>query len=255
VTVPGKFTSIYSALLQEFLNGVDGAAPGGIPELHLPSCGSGYETSLHRLAFIGQDTGGWGEMENLLDAVRADPVSAACRVNDYLQDLEFLDSTNNFGTSFWDTVLRLLAGFHGIQNWKELKRGDHEHVLRSFLWANTNSLERYEVSARGKGVRYEDWIRFKTASEKFDQLELVLEAFTPKTVVILDWDSRPRYTPNELVWETISDHLEYARSARSGTHIFRAAHPTWLNQNDLYNETVTGIVERWKKLQLVAPDS
>jgi hypothetical protein len=235
--------------LGQFLQEVIGTSASGIPALHLPYCGTSYLENPHRLALIGEATGGWGNMKPLLEAIEKNPETVMTWNNDQLKDLPFF-RTNNFGKTFWDTSFKLLAAFNGVPDWKSVKRGEHPELLQSYVWANSNSLEGYEITAKWQDARHEDWIKFKNASKRFDHLELVLEAYAPRTAIIMNWDSADSYTPKDLVWEKISDHLEYARSEKYGTHLFRTAHPRWLNKEHIYEQTLENLVGKWNAINL-----
>src|SRR5204862_7309288 len=97
------------------------------------------------MAFIGRDTRRWGEMNEFIAAAKQNGQDALFRSEEYFYGLPFVSEnprwTNNFGTSFWDTVMQFVAAFHGVADWTEIKKRQHDHLLQSFIWAQTNSVE------------------------------------------------------------------------------------------------------------------
>jgi hypothetical protein len=82
---------------------------------------------------------------------------------------ELCNWSNNFGTGFWDFNFKFLANFYGIDDWKKINCGETEDILKSFAWGKTNSIGRYEVTAKKKGVDYNNWSTVKQASKCFDR--------------------------------------------------------------------------------------
>ena len=62
----------YAQKISAFLAEVGETDGAGIPDPHLPLWGSKYETTPLRIAFIGQDTAYWGEMNEFRDAAKED---------------------------------------------------------------------------------------------------------------------------------------------------------------------------------------
>ena len=181
------------------------------------------------------ETRGYGDMINFIEHAKQSTTESIFRTQDEFDEFDFAGWTNNFGTSFWDFVLKFLAGFHGVENWKDLKRRQRPDILSSFSWANLNAIERYEVTAQKRAAKWEDWNAVKQASLILDSGEHVLQAFTPKLVVIVNWtDGEDWLTKHRIVDERteIFDHLLYLRLQPCGTHVIWTAHPTWLKFND-----------------------
>jgi len=243
-----RYEHNYVELIRQFADETGEVDPKGIVALHLPVCGLGYEQASIRIAFVGEETRGWGKMSDFLADAKTDPRSPGRRWESSIHTFEFTRWTNNFGRTFWDTVFRLLAVFNGVTDWKLVKKGKSVEILRSFVLANSNSLEGFAVTARKNGAQFSDWSKFKIASRKFDRLQLLLDSFNPTVVVIMNWDSTGEYFPDGLVWEQLGNHLLYAFEAGSGAHIFKTAHPTWLSKNRLYSKTLELIAAKWNEL-------
>lgn len=245
LNLQARFDCFFAPRAVDFASAVGAIDPSGIPEPHLPHWGSLYENAPLKIGVIGRDTRSWGEMKDFLDAVRVSSTEAVNRGRNEFDSLEFTNWTNNFGTTFWDTSLKILAGLHGIADWKRLKRREEETILRSFLWANVNSVERYEVTPKTKGVPYETWRQIKDASEQhFDSFNGILNIFHPDIVILMNWDRGEKFMDVVLDWEEFGDHLAYAFCETTKTHIFMTAHPTWLNQNYLYDGNIAAILSK-----------
>lgn len=240
-----RFDSIFHQRALAFVGAVENIDVRGIPEPHLPHWGVNYESSALKIGIVGRDTRGWGQMSNFIQAVKANPISAIHRGEDEFNSLDFTGWTNNFRTSFWDTSMKFLAGLHNIPDWKLLKKRKEESVLRSFFWANVNSVERYEVTPKEQGVAWETWRKIKDASEQhFDSLTVLLDIFRPHIVIVMNWEPHAHFLDIRLSWEEFGNHQAYAFHEPSHTHILAMAHPTWLNRNSLYETAVKGIIQK-----------
>ena len=242
-----RYESHYINAVGAFLRDVGDVNATGIPEVHLPLWGKNYDSTKLRAAFIGRDTRVWGDMPTFLSEAKQNIQTAIFRSEAEFLGLPFKKWTNNFGTTFWDTVMRFLAAFNGISDWREVKRGRNDEILHNFVWANTNAVERWEVTAKNEQANFEAWRRLKTASEQhLDSFSAILEVFRPNVVIVMNWEISGNYWRRPLKWETIGDHVYYAFDASQGTHIFHTAHPTWLNLNKMRNIVFETICERWQ---------
>jgi len=234
--------------IQAFEERVEGLKTSGIPEPHLPHWGSEYENAATRIGIIGRDTRSWGDLPAFIEAVRTDPRHALYRGKCEFDSLDFTDWTNNFGKTFWDTSLKILAAIHGVDDWKRLKRQEVTAPLRSFFWANVNSVERFEASPRANEVPWDTWHQVKTASEQYlDSFRVILDVLRPHIVFILNWDPGDHFLDFPLTWTEFGNHQAEAIDPVTGCLILATAHPTWLNQNGLYDEAINGLIQRANK--------
>jgi hypothetical protein len=244
-----EFCRSYGARVSAFVSEIENLDTTGIPEPHLPHWGRLYENAPLKVGIIGRDTRSWGELGDFVHAVKENPEEALLRGKGEFDSLDFTEWTNNFGKTFWDTAMKILAGLHGISDWKRLKGRKEERVLRQFFWANANSIERFEVCPQENGVPWNVWRKVKDASEThLDSLERILKLFKPDVVVLMNWNPGDHFLDFEVEWNHFGDHQAYAIYQPSQTHIFMTAHPTWLNQNHLYDEAISGIIKRARKV-------
>ena len=242
------FESEYSPAASQFVEEIGALDTSGIPEPHLPVWGDKYEESELRVGFVGRDTLGYGEMANFVNATNIDPSAATRRGLEEFQSLDYLQWRTNFGTNFWDTAFRILAGLHGLSDWKDLVDGRTKMPLRRFLWANVNSVELFESSPSKNAVNWETWRKVKDASEKYiDSLQRLLHVFEPHVLYIFNWYPSEAFLDSNLAWDEFADHQAYAFDNNSKAHVFVTAHPSWLNRNGLYQETVDAMVKRANK--------
>ncbi len=244
-----RFFACYVPRVAAFAEEVASVHAAGMPEPHLPFFGVNYEQATLRMAVVGRDTKQWHRMDNFLRTASVDPAVALQRHRADFDGFRFLDwRCYRSGRSFWATLLKLVAGFHGINDWKSLLRCEHPEVLRSFVWAQTNSIEHFASTAKALGVNRQHWLKFKTASERqFDSLSLLLDTFQPHVTIVMSRSVRPEYWDRHLSWQSVTDHLECSRDEASGGGlIFRTAHPGWLSRKGLYKPTLAAIFERWK---------
>jgi len=243
-----KFEAEFIPRIQAFIETVENLDTSGIPEPHFPHWGVDYADTPVRIGIIGRDTRSWGHMPAFIEAVKSDPQQALYRGKGEFDALDFTGWTNNFGRTFWDTSMKVLAALHGVEDWKSLKRRELTAPLRSFFWANVNSVERFEVSPRANSVPWDVWRKVKSASEHhLDSFRAILDILRPQVVFLMNWDPGDHFLDFPLSWEEFGNHQAEAIDPVTGCVILATAHPTWLNQNRIYDEAIGGIIQRANK--------
>jgi hypothetical protein len=224
-----QYEKHYASKVPDFLREVGEINAAGIPDPHLPLWGNSYEFAEPKIVFIGQDTAYWGDMNAFRETAKHDLHAAIFGHEDVFRDLLFTRWTNNFGTTFWDTVMQFLAVFHNIPDWQQLKRRERDDILQTFVWAQTNAVELWGSTPSKEGADFEAWKTFKTASERqLDSFASILDIFRPHLVIVLNWTVRDEYWDIPLQWTRIGDYVDYAFDASHSTHVFHTAHPTFL---------------------------
>jgi hypothetical protein len=240
-----RYLERYCPLIIDFVESIRNTDYNKVPQPFLPLFGQGYEKAETRIAFVGIETRGWGNMTDFVNAVDEHPEEALLDEFTEFDKLEFCDWGNNFGNTFWDFNFKFLAQYYSLENWKQLKWGDNEEILRSFAWGNTNSIEGFSVTAEKKGVKHENWLAVKQASKRFDKGKYILETLQPHIMVVMSW-----HTPEDWLCDGIDDFLKdeiddyfwYYFIANSETHVLWTAHPTWLSKNVDFDEHINTMV-------------
>lgn len=244
------FQEYYADRVRSFAAEVGDINAKGIPEVHLPLWGRHYETTLLKIAFVGRDTRYWGCMEDFLKAAKDNPEAVVFRNEAEFLDLPFTGWTNNFGTSFWDTVMQFLALFHGVQDWRQLKRRQRDDILHTFVWAETNAVELWGSTPSMEGADFQAWRKLKSASERyFDSFAAILSIFKPNLAIIMNWTVPDSYWDCPLQFQSIGDHVEYALAASHDTHVFKIAHPNWL-RGDRREATLHAVLNHWHTVRI-----
>lgn len=242
-----QFEEAYIPRVRAFTREISEIKTSGIPEPHLPHWGIDYERCPLRIGIIGRDTRYWGDMPNFTDAVNENPQQALYLGKESFDSFEFTKWTNNFGTTFWDTALKILAAMHGIDDWKQLKRKNIIAPLKRFLWANANSVEMFEATPKRNNIPWDDWHNVKVASEKYlDSFRLILDTFRPHIIFLMNWEPNEPFLDFALDWTEFGDHQAVARDPVTKCLILATAHPTWLNQKGLYDAAIGGLIQRAK---------
>jgi hypothetical protein len=246
-----EYEQHYASRIPAFLDEVGELDPTGIPDPHLPLWGNRYETAAPRIAFIGQDTAYWGDMAEFRETAKQNLQTAIFGHEDVFRDLPFTRWTNNFGTTFWDTVMQFLAVFHDIPDWKQLKRRQRDDILQTFVWAQTNAVELWGSTPSKEGANFEAWQRIKTASERhLDSFSSLLDMFRPQLAIVMNWSVRDDYWNLPLQWETLGHHARYAFDTAHTTHIFHTAHPNGMR--DDRTEIFEMISNKWQTVSRAA---
>src|SRR5699024_10089915 len=248
-----NFKQVYKKLTTEFSKDLEAENYSNITEPFLPLFGELYFDSKHKIMIIGIETKGWGNMQDFINQSKSHPEKAILRNLNSFRNLDFLKWGNNFGRSFWDFNFKFLANFYGIEEWKTVKNGQNEEVLKSFAWGNCNSLEDFHVTANKNNVRYEDWYFLKEKSRKIDKLKYPLETLKPNIILILNWKATDNWitaSDEKSKKEIIDNYIHYYYLPKFKTHIIKTAHPTFLSSNKIgidFDEINKKIAETFKE--------
>jgi len=249
-----RYENHYTNKVGAFIREIGEVNADGIPEVHLPLWGRNYEKANLRTAFIGIDTLYWGNMAGFISEARQNLQTAIFRgetikFRDEATFYQFGFTKGNNSDTFWNAVMEFLARFHDIPDWYELKRGQHEEILSSFVWAESNAVERWKQQIEAAGADHDVWQKLKTASEQhLDSFSAISDIFRPHVTIVMNWyadDYLDRYLP--LRWETIGDHVNYAFDDLRGNCVFNIAHPRWLI-GSRRSETFKTIFNKWQTI-------
>lgn len=237
----------YSQLIEDFKKEVKGVNVQGVTGPHFPGVGSNYCRAKYKFAFCGIETYGWNSMESFMEM---SPEKYLMDTDSCIDSLEFLKWADNLHATFWGFVLQFFSEFYKV-DLKDLtsansKNGNALDVLKSFVWANANSIERFEVSSKGQGANLADWEQVKNASAKFDDLNHIINSCHPKVIFLLSSGTDVNSIISD---ESLSNIYNIAPSNKSNilkiahkegipydyyylrntdTHLFKLPHPTWM---------------------------
>ena len=227
----------YTPIIDSFKKEIEGINTEGITGPHLPGVGNCYELAKYKFLFCGWETYGW---DSLTDFVNDKINNLVFSTDKYLNDDTFLEWKQNDHATFWAFVLRFISKFYHV-DYKELTERKYPELLHSFIWANSNSIERYEVSST-EGAK-EDWERVKFASKTFDDLNHIINSCQPKVVFILYKNVDERYFKNDTTLsesynidvsnksnflQLCNERYSYCYGRNTQTHIFTLPHPRWM---------------------------
>lgn len=185
----GRRAAEYEPLIEEFLKEVNGINLEGITGIHLPGVGECYEQAKYKFAFCGMETYGW----TLLPEYYNMEVKKILTWSDQdLNDNTFLSWPSNYHATFWGFVLKFLSTFYHVE-FQKLIGNEFPEILHSFIWANSNAIERFEVTSKCQGAEYSSWEKVKVASRKFDDLNHIINSCRPKVVFICNKNVQKEY--------------------------------------------------------------
>ena len=243
--IKSKFISIYKPLIADFLSNIKDHNLQGVPEPCLPSFGKNYALVKYKIAFVGRDAKGYGDLNAFNEDFRNNPDAALFRNEIEFDEFDFLNYTNNFGKSFWDYIIQFLATFYKIENWKNLKKAEFPEILSSFIWANTNSISPQTEIPNGDKLVTENYSFIKQQSSKIDNIHNIINSLNPDIIIVLNWNLTEEYFHNSsgesINFQNIDDHLLYSRI--SNKHVYWHAHPTWINRNIGYEDSLNHLIE------------
>lgn len=256
------YNTFYQNAIKQFLEGVKGVDMKGLPEPHLPCIGKEYSNVKYKFAFYGIETNGWGDLQEFVSLAKKNPLKALVRGYSDINRLEYYYTfRNNFGTSFFDFVIKLMMLFYKVKSMDDMvSSAEHKKILQSIIWGNTNSIEGYDVTSKEMGVEYKDWCKVKEASKVFDTPKSLFSELKPNVVVIMNWSEDEEWLMKVGSIngpEKIDDHLYYYHNFSTDSHILWTAHPRWMHINgkfDAYLKMIMKIIIK-KNIFEVMPES
>ncbi len=241
--IKDNYQAEYLPLITEFVKNVEtnGIHTEGLPEPLLPVIGKTYEQAKYKIAFFGKDTRGFCGLTKFVATYHEDPQKALYTMQNALDKGLFLGKDwRHKGTSFWDSIIEFLCEFYHTDNSREFRRHYqnedpyYRDIASSFIWGNTNSVERFHVTAAKKGGNPKDYNKVKTYSRIFDNADHILRTARPNVLLVFNWpESKNKkwlcehYASNDVEKRVLGDHLEYSYLHSTDTHVFWTAHPVW----------------------------
>ena len=235
----------YVPLIENFRNEVVGLNLKAITGPHFPGVGECYEAAKYKFAFCGMETYGWESMENFMEYDICKYLSYA---DNCLNSYKHLGWASNWHATFWGFVFKFLAKFYKT-DFNELVRGGNnitsQLLLKSFVWGNANSIERYEVTSKCGGADFAAWETIKKVSKKIDDINHIINSCAPKVIFIIYSGASEEYMLNESTLSGIygenfnqrrsrlklphnNPKYDYYYLRSSSTHVFHLPHPTWM---------------------------
>ena len=235
----------YAPLAEKFVREIDHLNVAGIPAPQIPIMGQSYEKAQYRIAFIGMETYGWGDIEEFCETAKKDSTKAVILNEDAINSLEYLTWPRNYTSTFWGFVLQFLARFYKIEFNDLVEKKICSEILTSFVWGNSNSIERYHVSAMPNNVEYHIWEKVKQSSIYFDSINHLIKSLSPKLILILNRNVEQDYITSDEVVRSLGVPVEKRKSVLSfdvntkmkiryhylrddNVHIIALPHPTWM---------------------------
>lgn len=273
----------YAPLIEQFINGISGLDVTGIPAPHIPIMGQSYEAAKYKIAFLGMETYGWTDINEFCEIARKDLNEAVTYDENTINSLEYLNWASNYISTFWGFVLKFLAKFYNILDFNSFignkKIQVYKDILTSFVWGETNSIERYHVSAGPNNVNPKIWEVVKRNSICFDSVNNLIKSVAPKLIFILSRNVDKEYILNddavrafgvpvenkkEILSLNVNEDMKirYHYLRDDNVHIIALPHPTWMGvyshfSIDKYVDKVIELINQyqiWTSLPATAND-
>jgi len=235
----------YAPLVEQFVKEIGELDVTGITAPHIPIMGKNYGVSKYKIAFIGMETYGWEDADKFLNIAKNNSGEAVFLMEDTINNLEHLGWADNYHATFWGFVFKFLARFYKVCFEDLVTKKAYPELLSSFVWGNTNSIERYKVSAESKGVDYATWELVKRASTCFDSINNIIKSVNPKLFFILNSSVEKDYIQNDDAVRVFGIPVENKKNVmrlpidndrkiiyyylrEDDVHIISMPHPTWM---------------------------
>ena len=244
-TLRNRLIEQYAPLIEKFVKEIDNLNISGIPAPHIPIMGKNYEFAKYKMAFIGMETYGWEDIKKFMDTARKDYRKAVTLMESTINDLEHLGWRKNNHATFWGFVFKFIAKFYKVEYDDLVAKKAYPELLTSFVWGNTNAVERYCVTAQRECVDYKTWELVKKASICFDSINNIVKSVHPKLFFVLNSSVDKDYIQNDDAVRAFDIPVENKKNVMKFTidekrkiayyylrdddvHIFSMPHPTWM---------------------------
>lgn len=276
-TLRNRMIEQYAPLAEQFVEEIEGLNVKGIPAPHIPIMGQNYERAKYRIAFIGMETLGWSDIEEFCEFVKSDSSRAVVLNEGRINSLEYLSWPRNYTSTFWGFVLKFISKFYQVDFLDLIVNNTNPELLTSFVWGNSNSIERYGVNSEPNGVDYNVWEKVKQASVRFDSLNNLTKSLLPKLIFILNRNVENDYIMSDEMVRSFSVPIEKKKSVLTldvneemkiryhylrddNVHIIALPHPTWMGvysgkSINEYVEEVIKIIERFQIWESIPQNS
>lgn len=257
----------YAPLIEQFTKDIQGLNVTGIPAPHIPIMGKYYSLAKYKIAFVGIETYDWTDINEFCKTAIKDSGKAVFFEENTINNLEHLGWATNYHATFWGFVFKFLAQFYKV-DFNDLVNGKkYPELLKSFVWGNTNSIERYHVSAKDRNVNYETWERVKKASIRFDSINNLTKSVAPKLFFIMNSQLDKDYIYNDdeircygvpvenkksVMKLTIDENMKmfYYFLRDENIHIIVLPHPRWMGTYsgygiEAYVNKVISIIQKY----------
>jgi hypothetical protein len=235
----------YAPLVSQFVKDIGELDVTGIPAPHIPIMGKNYGLAKYKMAFIGMETYGWEDINVFLNAAKENSGAAVFFMEHTINDLEHLGWARNYHATFWGFVFKFIAKFYKVSFSDLVEEIAYPELLTSFVWGNTNSIERYDISAECNGVDYKTWEVVKKASTCFDSINNIVKSVNPKLFFVLNSSVDNDYIQNDDAVRAFGIPVENKKNVMRLTvdeerkivyyylrddnvHIISMPHPTWM---------------------------
>jgi hypothetical protein len=233
------------------ISGISDEDLRGLPAIHIPVLG--YTDEMPKIAFYGMETNGWVSMLELRKRFNNSPSSAYDYITKDVFTPAFVKrSAQPRKNIFWKYVVSLMAKMYGMTP-EQLKK-EEELKNHSFIWGNIMAMERYHVSAKRNGVKWDIYKKAFDASTVFNTLPnghwgptYIVKSCRPKLMFILDWHFEfGKWLKNDfgIDMERVFRHLCYAHIEETDTYVFKLPHPVYINRRIGWNKSIEQVLAR-----------
>lgn len=235
----------YAPLVSQFVKDIGELDVTGIPAPHIPIMGKNYGFAKYKMAFIGMETYGWEDINVFLKTAKENSGDAVFLMERTINNLEHLGWAKNYHATFWGFVFKFIAKFYKVSLSDLVEEIAYPELLTSFIWGNTNSIERYDISAECNGVDYNTWEVVKKASTCFDSINNIVKSVNPRLFFVLNSSVDNDYIQNDDALRAFGIPVENKKNVMRLTvdeerkivyyylrddnvHIISMPHPTWM---------------------------
>ena len=245
---------VYIPLLEKFCSGIkDYHKKIDINSVFLANSMMNYEESTEKYFYIGRDTYGWHNFDQMIELCTSNKADEYININNkWLTPENIISHSSNNSGSFWTTVIKLhlyLSTNKIVKNVNNLTK-DQIKLLKSIGWGNLNSIE---TTPAWEIINPDYYWDIKIKSKIFDKLKIILDIYKPKKIFIFNWCDNNKcdeYLENiDVEFDNkvyIQDIIAIYKIKNYDAKIYWTSHPNrfkWLKtNNDKIIQTIINVL-------------
>lgn len=252
--------STFIPLLQDLCNEITTFGnTKGIPSTFLPHTMNGYSQAERKIFYFGQDTNGWGDINELLEKHKNNGLESYINdTKEWLNDLGFLEYNNNKSYGFWTLITQLHLRLKGVKEQvsaSSFLEPEYKRLLNDFGWGNTNCIE-IQKSLENRDVwnslDKDVYSKVKQKSISIDKLIHTIKAFRPDLVFIFNWGCNEKLFLEGLEYEETKHTLLNGKLytyflPKTNTKVIWTTHPRSLSFEGSNITSLIDVIEPFAK--------
>lgn len=191
-----SYVNYFKPKLEQFCKNISDYRNCGCPHgLFIPYVLSDYNDAIQKIFYMGQDTYGWVEFDQMMSYFDQNNLEEYLKENTSAVDVNKMLEWKNQAGSFWTLIVKLhlfIRTGRYIEDITTLEDKDRS-ILSEIGYGNLNSFE-LPSTLQNLGdwdrIKQDEYWKIKKESSSFDKIKHILEVYKPNLIFIFNWAER-----------------------------------------------------------------